>query len=116
MTEKIFDVGRVCTKIAGRDAGQKCVVVNVIDETMVVIDGVTRRRKCNTKHLEPSKTVVKVEKDIATDALVKVMLDEKIISEIDIPKKGTKDRKKAETRPKKAKVVKKQGSKKPAKK
>lgn len=116
MTGNIFDVGRVCTKIAGRDAGKKCVVINIVDDNIVVVDGLSRRRKCNTKHLEPSKTVLKVAKDVATDALLKVMLDEKVIDKNDVPKKGTKTRKKAEARPKKAKVVKKQGSKKPAKK
>ena len=49
----LFAVGRVCLKIAGRDAGQKCVVVERLDNTFVLIDGATRRRKANIKHLEP---------------------------------------------------------------
>ena len=49
----MFDVGRVCVKIAGRDAGQKCVVVEVLDDKYVLVDGMTRRRKCNKVHLEP---------------------------------------------------------------
>ena len=49
----MFEVGRVCVKIAGRDAGQKCVIVEVLDDRHVMIDGMTRRRKCNKIHLEP---------------------------------------------------------------
>ena len=49
----LFDVGRVCVKIAGRDAGQQCVVVERLDNTYVVVDGATRRRKVNIRHLEP---------------------------------------------------------------
>lgn len=59
----MFEVGRVCTKIAGRDAGQKCVVVDVIDTQHVLIDGATRRRKCNVSHLIPEKQVLDIAKE-----------------------------------------------------
>jgi large subunit ribosomal protein L14e len=49
----MFDVGRLCLKMAGRDAGQKCVIVEKLEGKYVMIDGMTRRRKCNTLHLEP---------------------------------------------------------------
>lgn len=56
----MFDIGRVCVKIAGRDAGLKCVVVQVLDGNYVMIDGETRRRKCNTAHLEPMDQVLDI--------------------------------------------------------
>lgn len=49
----MIEVGRLCVKTAGRDAGLKCVVVEVLDKNFVMIDGQTRRRKCNVLHLEP---------------------------------------------------------------
>ena len=49
----IFSVGRVCVKIAGRDAGRKCVVVQQVNDHYVVVDGNTRRKKVNINHLEP---------------------------------------------------------------
>lgn len=49
----MIDIGRICVKIAGRDAGKNCVVVDIIDENYVLVDGETRRRKCNILHLEP---------------------------------------------------------------
>lgn len=58
----MMEVGRLCVKIAGRDAGKKCVIVEVLDEKFVLVDGETRRRKCNMKHLEPSNETIKIKK------------------------------------------------------
>lgn len=58
----MIDVGRVCVKIAGRDAGKKCVVVDILDENFVLIDGETRRRKCNILHLEPLEKTIDIAK------------------------------------------------------
>ncbi len=58
----LFEVGRLVLKIAGRDAGKKAVVVEKLDENYVLIDGQTRRRKCNTKHLEILPQVLKINK------------------------------------------------------
>jgi len=75
----MFDIGRVCTKIAGRDAGKKCVVIDNISDSVVMIDGQTRRRKCNVSHLEPSEDVAKVKKNASNkevcDALKKLKIE-----------------------------------------
>jgi len=57
----MIGIGRICVKIAGRDAGLKCVVVEVLDKNLVLIDGQTRRRKCNISHLEPLAQMLSVE-------------------------------------------------------
>lgn len=59
----MFEVGRVCVKIAGRDAGKKCVIIELVDEKTVLIDGETRRRKCNVMHLEVLDQVLKIGKN-----------------------------------------------------
>ena len=56
----MMNVGRICIKTAGRDAGKKCVIVEEIDSTYVFIDGQTRRRKCNVNHLEPLSETIKI--------------------------------------------------------
>jgi large subunit ribosomal protein L14e len=66
----MFEVGRLCIKLAGRDAGKKCVIVDVIDDRFVMIDGQTRRRKCNVLHLEPLSETFTMKKG-ASDADVK---------------------------------------------
>ncbi|WP_298521059.1 50S ribosomal protein L14e [uncultured Methanobrevibacter sp.] len=49
-----IEVGRKCIKTAGREAGQECEIVAIIDENYVEVkgDGVKNRR-CNIQHLEP---------------------------------------------------------------
>lgn len=58
----MIDIGRVCVKTAGRDAGQTCVVINVVDNNFVEVDGNTRRKKCNIMHLEPMNTTLDIKK------------------------------------------------------
>ena len=58
-----MEIGRLCVKIAGRDAGNKCAVVDIVDKTYVLIDGNVRRRKCNIAHLEPLDKVIKIKKN-----------------------------------------------------
>lgn len=72
-----MDVGRVCVKIAGRDAGKLCVIVEKIDDNYVIIDGFTRHKKTNIKHLEPLDKVINV----------KGLSHEKIIQELEKLKK-----------------------------
>ncbi len=58
----MFDVGRLCVKTRGRDAGKKCVIVDKPDETHATVDGLVRRRNVNIKHLEPLKETIKISK------------------------------------------------------
>ena len=71
----MVEVGSVAIKIAGRDAGQLCVVVDLLDSVFVLVDGLTRKRKCNIKHLEfldknsSHEDVVKSLKDLGFEIL-----------------------------------------------
>ncbi len=56
----IYEVGRLCIKTAGRDAGNYAVVVEQIDDRHVLVDGGVRRRKVNVRHLEPTGTTVSI--------------------------------------------------------
>lgn len=67
----IFEVGRLCMKIAGRDAGRTCVVVEQLDNTFVLVDGDTRRRKVNLKHLEPLPQMVELDQGASHEAVSK---------------------------------------------
>ena len=61
-SEKMIETGRICVKAAGRDAGKKCVVVDIINDKYVLIAGETRNRKVNVKHLEPTRAKIPVKK------------------------------------------------------
>ena len=50
----VIEVGRVCVKIAGHEAGKKCVIVDVVDRNYVLVAGPeVKRKRCNIAHLEP---------------------------------------------------------------
>lgn len=121
----LFEVGRLCVKIAGRDAGRKCVVVENISEGYVVVDGDVRRKKVNVKHLEPLSEMVGV-KDKASHEDVKKAFEKlglavwerkskkvssrpKKVKKV-VPKKAAKETKKTSAE-KKAKVEKKETAK-----
>jgi len=93
----MIEIGRVCMKIAGRDAGKLGVIVEIIDDVFVVLDGEVRRRKVNIKHLEPINKKVEInEKSSHSDVLNALGLKEE--------KKKTKERKTEKgPRPKKVK-------------
>jgi len=52
-----IEVGRICVKLAGRETGRKCVIIDVMDKSFVLITGpkkVTgvKRRRVNINHVE----------------------------------------------------------------
>lgn len=61
----ILESGRVCMKIAGREAGKYCIVVERKDDSFVVVSGPksitqVKRRICNIVHLEPLQDKFKI--------------------------------------------------------
>ena len=70
----VIEVGRVCVKIRGREAGRRCVVVDIIDENFVIVDGDVKRRRVNIKHLEPLPQKLDVKAGASTEEVVKAML------------------------------------------
>ena len=51
-----IEVGRICIKTAGREAGEECVIIDIIDKNFVEVVGVNvKNRRCNIKHLEPTE-------------------------------------------------------------
>jgi large subunit ribosomal protein L14e len=94
----LFNVGRVCIKLAGRDAGKYCVIVEELDDHFVLIDGQTRRRKCNVLHLDPTDKLVDLKSGASFNDVksalesVNILVDDKASSRksSDRPKKQKK--------------------------
>ena len=93
----IFTVGRLCVKLAGRDAGQTGVIVEVIDQNYVLIDGATRRKKVNVRHLEPLSDTIDLKEKASHVDVVKAF--EKLGLAVLIAKK-----KEVAAKPKKQKI------------
>lgn len=62
-----ISIGRIVTKIMGREAGRKAVVTNIIDRNFVEITGPydftgVKRRRVNIAHIEPSEFELDISK------------------------------------------------------
>ena len=67
-----LDIGRICMKKPGREAGRRCVIIDVIDKNFVLVTGpkdVTgvRKRKANIDHLEPTEFKIDVSRGASDD-------------------------------------------------
>lgn len=69
-----IEIGRICVKTKGREAGKRCVVVDLIDDSFVLVTGPkqltgVRRRRANIMHLTPTEEKIEIKKG-ASDAEV----------------------------------------------
>ncbi len=88
----VYDIGRLCVKTMGREAGKYCVIVDVIDKNYVLIDGlVVRRRRTNYKHVEPLAETIDIQKganhEAVEAAIKKAKLTKKMQETFSIPTK-----------------------------
>ena len=75
-----IQVGRICVKTQGRETGKKCVIVDVIDESFVLVTGPkavsgVKRRRVNVKHLQPLEELLQISKGASEEEIVN-LLDE----------------------------------------
>ncbi len=71
-----IEIGRICVKILGREAGHKCVIVDLIDKNFVLITGpkeVTgiKRRRVNINHIEPTKDKIDINRGANEEDVVR---------------------------------------------
>jgi large subunit ribosomal protein L14e len=74
----VVEIGRICVKTYGREAGRKCVIVDIIDENFVVVTGPKkltgiRRRRVNVGHIEPVDAKVNIEKGASDEEVEKAI-------------------------------------------
>ncbi len=86
----VYEIGRVCVKTLGREAGRHWVVVEIIDKNYVLIDGLNvRRRRANYKHLEPISETIDIKKGAShndiEEAIKKAKLEKKLKETVSIP-------------------------------
>ena len=86
----VYDIGRVCVKTLGREAGKYCVIVDIIDKNYLLVDGLTvRRRRVNYKHIEPISETIEIKKGASHEevesAIKKAKLEKKLKGSVSIP-------------------------------
>ncbi|MCG2881360.1 MAG: 50S ribosomal protein L14e [Acidilobus sp.] len=73
-----IEVGRLCYKVRGHEAGRKCVIVDIIDENMVLVTGPkqltgVKRRRANIKHIVPLDRVISISKGASDEEVLKAL-------------------------------------------
>ncbi|HJW98149.1 MAG TPA: 50S ribosomal protein L14e [Candidatus Bathyarchaeia archaeon] len=87
-----IEVGRICVKVSGREAGKKCVIVDLADKSFVLITGpkkVTgvKRRRVNANHIEPLQDKLDIKRGASDDEVAEAL---KASSKIDTMKEEVK--------------------------
>jgi large subunit ribosomal protein L14e len=73
-----IEVGRICVKLLGREAGRKCVVVDLTDKSFVLITGpkeVTgvKRRRANINHIEPLQETLDIKRGASDEEVTEAL-------------------------------------------
>lgn len=76
-----IEVGRICVKIAGREAGKKCIIVDVIDKNFLLTTGPeqvngVKRRRVNMSHVEPTEKKVDIRRGESDEEIMKALDEE----------------------------------------
>jgi len=100
-----LEIGRVCMKVVGREAGKYCVILKKIDENFVLISGPklltgVRRRKVNVNHLEPTQYILEIKEDAGEEEILSAYEKANLIHKLNLKKpsagelKGKKEKSK----------------------
>ena len=81
--------GRVCVKIAGREAGNVCVVLSA-EKGKALIEGMVKKRECSLKHLEPLPKMVKVTKSSTKKEVLDLLVGLNLVSKEEAEKFANK--------------------------
>ena len=73
-----IEVGRICVKQLGREAGKKCVIVDVIDKSFVLVTGPkkitgVKRRRVNINHVSPTEDSIPITRGASDDEVIKML-------------------------------------------
>ena len=69
-----MEIGQVCIKTKGREAGRLVAVLTKASEGKVLIDGPkTKRKKCSVMHLFPINEIIKIREEEAHEGVIKAM-------------------------------------------
>jgi len=73
-----IEVGRICVKTRGREAGRKCVIVEIIDKNFVLVTGPkevsgVKRRRANVNHLEPTDKKIDIPKGASDEEVLEAL-------------------------------------------
>jgi large subunit ribosomal protein L14e len=75
-----IEVGRICVKQFGREQGNKCVIVDVMDKSFILVTGPkklsgVKRRRVNLNHVAPLEDKIEINKGASDEEVTQVLED-----------------------------------------
>jgi large subunit ribosomal protein L14e len=76
------EIGRICLKTLVREAGKKCVIIDIIDKNYVLITGPksitgVKRRRVNVNHIKPLEDNIKIKRGANDEEIIQVFEESK---------------------------------------
>jgi large subunit ribosomal protein L14e len=73
-----MEVGRICIKTVGREAGKKCIIIDIVDKNYVLITGPRtvsgiKRRRANINHLEPTQQKIDITRSVTDEEVTEAL-------------------------------------------
>ena len=73
-----IEVGRICVKTRGREAGKRCVIIDIIDKNFVLVTGPrsltgVRRRRANVSHLNPTEEKINIRRGASDEEILQAL-------------------------------------------
>jgi large subunit ribosomal protein L14e len=73
-----IEVGRICVKQSGRENGKKCVVIDVMDKSFVLVTGPkkitgVKRRRVNINHIMPLQDKIEVKRGASDEEVAQAL-------------------------------------------
>jgi large subunit ribosomal protein L14e len=101
-----MEVGRVCMKLAGREAGKYCVVVKKMNEAFVEVTGPkiltgVKRRRANIEHLEALEYVLQINDSASDEDVVAALEKAGLMTKLGLKKPSAADMKAEKAKPEK---------------
>jgi large subunit ribosomal protein L14e len=86
-----MEVGRVCIKVVGREAGRYCVVLKSLGKSFVLVTGPklltgVKRRRVNITHVEPTKYLLEIKEDASDEEVIAAYEKANLISKLNLKK------------------------------
>jgi len=73
-----IEIGQLCVKQAGRECCHKCVIIDVMDKSFVLVTGPkkltgVKRRRVNINHLMPLEEKVEIKRGASDDEVAQAL-------------------------------------------
>lgn len=73
-----IEVGRICIKQAGRENGKKCIVIDVMDKSFILVTGPKKitgikRRRVNINHVTPTQEKIEIKRGATDDEITQIL-------------------------------------------